>query len=128
MSQRRPMTMLCCGTFELLVVACSASQTFADQKFRSINMSELSYKALFAYFARNETGESSNENNNTRRSKSQRMLRRFAPYLGGLGAIALVGVVLAAIYFTWLDWQWITFFAGILIAAVLSLASRSVRA
>jgi EAL domain-containing protein (putative c-di-GMP-specific phosphodiesterase class I) len=90
-------------------------------------MSELSYKALFAYFARNESGESTAGDNIARR-KSQRMLRSLAPYLSGIGATALVCVVLAAIYFTWLDWQWITFFAGILISAVLSLASRSIRA
>jgi EAL domain-containing protein (putative c-di-GMP-specific phosphodiesterase class I)/PAS domain-containing protein len=53
-------------------------------------------------------------------------LRKIAPYLGAIGALVLVCMVLVTMYFTWLSWQWITFLSGILGASILSLASRSI--
>lgn len=63
-----------------------------------------------------------------RRSRIPLPLRRIAPYLGAVGALALVVMVLLTMYFTLLEWQWVTFLSGILGAAVLSLASRSIHA
>ncbi|MBI3714770.1 MAG: EAL domain-containing protein [Betaproteobacteria bacterium] len=56
------------------------------------------------------------------------VFQRTAPYLGALGAIAVAIVLLATIYFTWFSLQWVAFLSGILIAAVLSIASRSAKA
>ena len=56
------------------------------------------------------------------------IFRRISPYLGVLAALALIISLLVTMYFTSLDWQWITFFAGVLGAAVVSLATRSIRA
>jgi len=53
---------------------------------------------------------------------------RFAtisPYLGALGTIALLAMLLCTIYYTWLELQWVTFLSGILCAAILALVSRA---
>jgi PAS domain S-box-containing protein len=91
-------------------------------------VSTLSHSRVFAFFARRDVDLNAEEDGNTRRLRYPRALRGFAPYLGAIGAIALGATVLVTIYFTLLDWQWITFLAGILTAGVLSLASRSIRA
>ncbi|HUO44683.1 MAG TPA: EAL domain-containing protein [Burkholderiales bacterium] len=44
-----------------------------------------------------------------------------------LFTVVLGAILLAAIYFTWFDWQWVAFLSGILFAALLALASRSSR-
>ncbi len=62
------------------------------------------------------------------RRKFRWLFSRTAPYLGALGAVALAATLLATMYFTWLSMQWVTFLSGILVAAVLSIASRSARA
>jgi PAS domain S-box-containing protein len=64
----------------------------------------------------------------TRRINAAWIFRRISPYLGVLAALALIISLLVTMYFTSLDWQWITFFAGVLGAAVVSLATRSIRA
>lgn len=55
------------------------------------------------------------------------VVKRITPYVSVLGALALIVTLLVTMYFTSLDWQWITFFAGVLGAAVVSLGTRSVR-
>jgi hypothetical protein len=48
--------------------------------------------------------------------------------LPAFATIALGGVLLTTIYFTLLDWAWVTFLGGVLFAAVIALASRASRA
>lgn len=57
--------------------------------------------------------------------KLRRLLRVFFPALATIG---LAGVLLATIYYTLLDWQWIAFLGGVLFAALLAFASRASRA
>ena len=91
-------------------------------------MSWASPNAVFAYFARSESGERPSENHAVRRLKIPRSFRRVAPRIWGAAALAVVAMSVAAIYFTQFDAQWTTFLAGILCAAVFSLASRAMRA
>jgi PAS domain S-box-containing protein len=51
-----------------------------------------------------------------------------SPYLGALGVVVLLAMLLGTIYYTWLDLQWVTFLSGILCAAILALVSRASRA
>jgi PAS domain S-box-containing protein len=51
-----------------------------------------------------------------------------SPYLGALGVIGLLAMLLGTIYFTWLEVSWVPFLAGILVAAMLALVSRASRA
>jgi PAS domain S-box-containing protein len=51
-----------------------------------------------------------------------------SPYLGALGVVGLLAMLLGTIYYTWLDLQWVTFLSGILCAAILALVSRASRA
>ncbi len=53
------------------------------------------------------------------------LIRAASPYLGVVGVVALLAMLLGAIYYTWLELQWIAFLAGILVAAVLALVSRA---
>lgn len=50
--------------------------------------------------------------------------RTVRPVITALAVIAAAGVLVFAIYFTWLDLQWIAFLAGILVAAILAEATR----
>lgn len=50
--------------------------------------------------------------------------RTVRPVITALVVIAAAGVLVFAIYFTWLDLQWIAFLAGILVAAILAEATR----
>lgn len=61
----------------------------------------------------------------TRRS---RIFLGIRPYLTASVVIALVGMLVFAIYFTSLGVQWTTFLTGILIASILGMASRTSRA
>ena len=54
-----------------------------------------------------------------------RWLRRFMP---AVATIALAAALLFAMYFTELDWQWVTFLGGVLFAALLALVSRASKA
>ncbi len=56
------------------------------------------------------------------------MFTQAAPYAGAAAAILMLGALLATMYLTWLSLEWATFLSGILVAAVLSVASRSARA
>lgn len=56
------------------------------------------------------------------------IIRAAQPYLTAVAVLAMVAVLLAAIYFTLLDLQWIAFLAGILVAAILAMVSRASRA
>jgi EAL domain-containing protein (putative c-di-GMP-specific phosphodiesterase class I)/PAS domain-containing protein len=57
-----------------------------------------------------------------------RIFRGVTPYLTVAGVIILVVMLLAAIYFTLFDLQWVAFLAGILVAAILAMVSRASRA
>jgi PAS domain S-box-containing protein len=51
-----------------------------------------------------------------------------SPYLGVLGVVVLLAMLLGTIYYTWLELQWVTFLSGILSAAILAMVSRASRA
>lgn len=53
---------------------------------------------------------------------------RIQPYLSAIAALVIVSLLVAAIYFTEVDKQWIVFLSGILVASVLGLTSRASRA
>ena len=57
-----------------------------------------------------------------------KFFRAVGPYLTAVGVMVLVAVLLAAIYFTLFDLQWIAFLAGILVAAILAMVGRASRA
>lgn len=52
------------------------------------------------------------------------VFRSVSNFLAAGAALALLALLIATIYFTWLDMQWTAFFAGLLAAAVLSIVSR----
>ncbi len=54
-----------------------------------------------------------------------RWLRRFMPVVA---TMALAAALLFAMYFTQLDWQWVTFLGGVLFAALLALVGRASKA
>ncbi len=56
------------------------------------------------------------------------IFRAVSPFAGAGAALVMLALLVATIYFTWFDLQWVTFFAGILAAAVLSIVSRASRA
>ncbi len=58
----------------------------------------------------------------------KRIFSSVRPYLTAFAVIVVVGMLVAAIYFTELGMQWITFLTGILIASILGMASRASRA
>lgn len=60
--------------------------------------------------------------------RAPKIFRAVGPYLTAAGVAAMVAVLLAAIYFTLLDLQWIAFLAGVLVAAVLAMVARASRA
>jgi len=55
-------------------------------------------------------------------------LRGWSKFLGGALALVLGAMLLATIYFTLFDLQWIAFLAGVLFAAVAALTSQTARA
>ena len=57
-----------------------------------------------------------------------KMFFRIQHYLTALAALIVVSLLVAAIYFTEVDKQWIVFLSGILVASVLGLTSRASRA
>ena len=57
-----------------------------------------------------------------------RSLRAVAPYLTALAVLALCAALLVAVYFTRLELPWVSFLAGILVAAVIALVTRAARA
>lgn len=66
-----------------------------------------------------------------KRAKPGKMARAFirlAPYFGAAGTLVIVVLLLGTMYLTRLDLQWVTFLSGILMAAVLAMATRSARA
>lgn len=63
-----------------------------------------------------------------KRGRLHWMFKQIAPYAGAAAAILMLGALLATMYLTWLSLEWATFLSGILVAAVLSVASRSARA
>ncbi|MBL0122425.1 MAG: EAL domain-containing protein [Betaproteobacteria bacterium] len=91
-------------------------------------MSWLARGGPFAYFASGGSALKPAPDAPARRGKMRWVFRRIAPYAGAIGALLLVAMVLFTMYFTLLEWQWFTFFSGVLGAAVLSLASRSIHA
>lgn len=59
------------------------------------------------------------------RSGGRKTLRVVAPYASAAAAIAILGALLFAIRFTYLDLPWVAFLSGVLTAAVVSLAART---
>jgi PAS domain S-box-containing protein len=54
-----------------------------------------------------------------------KIFRTVGPYLTAAGVLAMVVVLISAIYFTLFDLQWIAFLAGIMVAAILAMVSRA---
>lgn len=59
---------------------------------------------------------------------SKKLFRQVQPYLAASGVILVVVFLVAAIYLTEINKQWIVFLTGILIASILGLTSRASRA
>jgi PAS domain-containing protein len=59
-----------------------------------------------------------------RRSPLRRMLQRLLPYLAALAVLVLCALLLFAVYFTQLELPWVSFLAGVLVAAVIALVTR----
>ncbi len=57
----------------------------------------------------------------------RKLARRLGPFAVAIAVVLLIAALLSAIYFTGLSWEWITFLAGVLTAAILSLVSRTAR-
>jgi len=58
----------------------------------------------------------------------RRMFHKVQPYLAAIAVILVVSLLVFAIYFTDLGMQWVTFLTGVLIAAILGMASRASQA
>lgn len=56
------------------------------------------------------------------------VFRRVMPYMTAIAVVMMIGVLIAAIYFTLFDLEWIAFLAGVLIAAILAMVTRASRA
>jgi PAS domain S-box-containing protein len=54
--------------------------------------------------------------------------QKVSAFFGVLCVLALLGALLGAIYFTWFDFQWTVFLAGVLFASVLAMAAGASRA
>jgi EAL domain-containing protein (putative c-di-GMP-specific phosphodiesterase class I)/PAS domain-containing protein len=59
-----------------------------------------------------------------RRSPLRRALQRLLPYLTALAVLVLCALLLFAVYFTQLELPWVSFLAGVLVAAVIALVTR----
>lgn len=64
------------------------------------------------------------ERSEARRSPLRRALARLLPYLTALAVLALCAMLLFAVYFTQLELPWVSFLAGVLVAAVIALVTR----
>lgn len=58
------------------------------------------------------------------RSPLRRALQRLLPYLTALAVLLLCALLLFAVYFTQLELPWVSFLAGVLVAAVIALVTR----
>lgn len=58
----------------------------------------------------------------------RRIFHKLQPYLAAMAVILVVSLLVFAIYFTDLGMQWVTFLTGVLIAAILGMASRASQA
>jgi adenylate cyclase len=58
----------------------------------------------------------------------RRIFHKIQPYLAAMAVILVVSLLVFAIYFTDLGMQWVTFLTGVLIAAILGMASRASQA
>ena len=58
----------------------------------------------------------------------RRMFHKVQPYIAAMAVILVVSLLVFAIYFTNLGMQWVTFLTGVLIAAILGMASRASQA
>jgi len=67
------------------------------------------------------------ETSPTRRPRFAAVRRAMLAIAPALFTVLLGAFLLAAIYFTLFDWQWVAFLSGILFAALLALASRTSR-
>jgi EAL domain-containing protein (putative c-di-GMP-specific phosphodiesterase class I)/PAS domain-containing protein len=63
----------------------------------------------------------------SRNRAAQRLLRSLAPHLTALAVLALCAALLFAVYFTRLELPWVSFLAGVLVAAVIALVARASR-
>ena len=63
-----------------------------------------------------------------RAGKIARVFIMMAPYCGAAGTLIIVVLLLGTMYLTRLDLQWVTFLSGVLMAAILAMATRSARA
>ena len=54
--------------------------------------------------------------------------RKFRPFIASLAILALVSLLIFVIFFTVLEWQWVAFLSGILVASVLAMATRTAQA
>jgi len=59
-----------------------------------------------------------------RRPPLRRLLGRLLPYLTALAVLVLCALLLFAVYFTQLELPWVSFLAGVLVAAVIALVTR----
>ncbi|MGE3376587.1 MAG: diguanylate phosphodiesterase, partial [Vicinamibacteria bacterium] len=59
-----------------------------------------------------------------RRSPLRRLVQRLLPYLTALAVLVLCALLLFAVYFTQLELPWVSFLAGVLVAAVIALVTR----
>ena len=64
----------------------------------------------------------------SRPARARRFLRAALPYLTAVAVLGVVAALIAAIYFTLLDLEWIAFLAGILFAAIVAMVSQASRA
>jgi PAS domain S-box-containing protein len=53
------------------------------------------------------------------------IFRNVSPFAGAIATVAMLSLLLTTIYFTWVEVQWVTFLAGVLAAAVISIVSRA---
>lgn len=57
-----------------------------------------------------------------------KLFNQVQPYLAAMATVIVVGLLVAAIYFSEVNKQWIVFLSGVLVAATLGLTSRASRA
>ena len=54
-----------------------------------------------------------------------KLYRQFRPFIASVGILVLVSLLIFVIFFTVLEWQWIAFLSGVLVASVLAMATRA---
>ncbi|MGH8743911.1 MAG: PAS domain-containing protein, partial [Burkholderiales bacterium] len=57
-----------------------------------------------------------------------KLYRQLRPYIASLVILVLVSLLIFVIFFTVLEWQWVAFLSGILVASVLAMATRTAQA